>query len=232
MDSCNISIIEMSLPASWFSYFHVTKATRIGFSVQLFSKILSTRDKTGSQEITIEMKNSTDDMLTIYMNNENKEEKGKALVEKEFEMPLMEIDTDMLSIPEQEYDVEFAMASSEFAELIQQLRIFGDTLKIECNESYIQTHSVSIDKGGMQGKIDIERLRSFSIVEDETIKMAFSLTHLSNIVAFHKIAQQVEVHMKAESPIMISYPLLNFVTEGCANTYMRFYLAPKIDDSD
>jgi proliferating cell nuclear antigen len=235
MDSSHISVIELSLPKAWFTHYHIAKPTRIGFSVQLFSKILATRDKSGAQDISLEMKQSTDDKMSIYMrNNEAKEEKAKALVDKEFDMPLMELDTDMLSIPTQEYDAEFTLASSEFAELIQQLRIFGDTLTLECTETLINAHSISLDKGGMRGKIDIERLSSYAINEGETVKLSFSLTHLANIVAFHKIAQQVQVNVKANSPIMISYPLLlgtlNQEQEG--NTYMRFYLAPKMEDDD
>lgn len=236
MDSSHISVIELSLPKAWFSEYEVKKPTHIGFNVQLFSKILSTRNKAGLQDIVLEMKNSEQDAMSIYIRNRNPEEtKARALVDKEFEMPLMELDTDMLSIPEQEYDAEFELASSEFAELIQQLRLFGDTLSVECTETHISCDSVSIDKGRMRGKIDIERLQSYAINEGETIRMSYSLTHLHNIVAFQKISQRIQVCIKTDSPIMISYPLSREEDGGEEQenkTYMRFYLAPKIDDND
>jgi proliferating cell nuclear antigen PCNA len=238
MDNAHVSVLECVLHKSWFAAYHLQKPTTLSFDVVLFSKILSTRDRFLQQSIQMCVDTSSEDVLTISFNTDALEK--SVLINKQFEMPLIEIDGDILQIPEVDYSVEMALKSSDFTELIQQLRIFGDTLDMGCSETEITMNSVSYDKGKMKSRFDIDKLTAYSIVEGETVKTSFSLRYLNDICAFHKLSPIVELYISPEMPLRITYYLNGTVGGGGGGTtemeresaYMRFYLAPKITDGD
>jgi len=222
MDSSHVSVVEMVLPSTWFAEYVVSKATRVAFDVTLFAKILSTRDKVAKQDIVIGLE---EDIMTVTMYSDT-ERGSSVLVEKHFTLPLMEMDQDLLGIPETDYDAEFSLLSTDFAEWVGQLRLFGDQLNLKCSEEAIWMKSTSVEKGGMEAKIDIDKLVSYAINEGETVQLSYSLTYMAHIAAFHKLATHASLRVKTASPLLVEYDL------GEGGAYMRFYLAPKYNDDD
>lgn len=228
MDSSHVSVVECVLPSTWFQQYYILKRTQISVHVLLFSKVIAARDK--GQDLVLQMMTDSNDTLSICM--QQIDGPTHSICNKSFSIPLFELDTELLQIPETEYDAEFALSSTEFAELIQQLRIFGDTLDIACSETDIVFHSVSQDKGKMRCQIDIEKLNSYSIVENEIVKSSFSIKYLTHVCAFHKLSPNIDLRLKADMPIQLTYVLPNVTEVLCDNPYLRFYLAPKIGDDD
>ena len=68
------------------------------------------------------MDDVTDDKLRLDMTSDN-----PTIFDKRFELPLIDIDTEMMSIPEMEYQAEFSLPSNTFVTLIDQLKLFGET---------------------------------------------------------------------------------------------------------
>jgi proliferating cell nuclear antigen len=219
MDSARVSVFEYNLPSSWFDKYEHTNDTPIALGVNstLLFKILNTRDKI--QQITLVFDPENNDKLSISFTSEN-----KSVFDKHFELPLMDLEYELMSIPEMECDAEFSIPSANFANLVNQLKMFGDTVDIECSEEKIELMSLSDGLGKMSVNIDIEDLDSYSINEGETMKMSFSLTMLTNICAYHKVAKDMEIKLIKNFPMKIIYYL------GDENSKMTFYLAPKIND--
>lgn len=217
IDSGHVSILELNVPAVWFDTYEKTNTT-IGVNSVIFFKILSTRDK--SQSIEIQCDGDLDKLLIKFVSD------NKTIFDKTFEMPLVDLDAEMMSVPDMEYQAEFALPSTNFYNLINQLKMFGDSMDIECSEEKIILFSNSQDCGKMSAEISIDDLTSFSIEEGEQIKMSFSLMHLYCIAQFHKLAKEVELSFKHGYPVQIVYNL------GDSDTTLRFYLAPKISLDD
>ena len=217
IDSGHVSILELNVPAAWFDTYEKTNTT-IGVNSVIFFKILSTRDK--SQSIEIQCDGDLDKLLIKFVSD------NKTIFDKTFEMPLVDLDAEMMSVPDMEYQAEFALPSTNFYNLINQLKMFGDSMDIECSEEKIVLFSNSQDCGKMSAEISIDDLTSFSIAEGEQIKMSFSLMHLYCIAQFHKLAKEVELSFKHGYPVQIVYNL------GDSDTTLRFYLAPKISLDD
>jgi proliferating cell nuclear antigen len=59
----------------------------------------------------------------------------------EYEMKLMDIDTDTLGIPDTEYDCKVRMPSSEFARIVRELSQLGESVRIEVNKEGIRFNS-------------------------------------------------------------------------------------------
>lgn len=211
MDPSHVSVIEMVLPKSWFSEYSVEKPIRIGFDASIFSKILSTAKR---QPIQFDL---SEDHCTIII--------ADATIDKHFDMPLMELDQDILEIPPMEYDADWTVSSKDWAEWIKNLKMFSDHLEMNISEEAILLKSKSVERGGMTAKIDVEKLLAFSINEGEEIKMSFSLSYMYNISQFHELAKQVNFHILSGNPIQVVYDI-------GSDAVIRFFLAPKIADDD
>lgn len=56
----------------------------------------------------------------------------------EFEMKLMDIDQEHLGIPDTTYDAEIKMPSAEFARIVRDLTILGESVKIEVTKEGVK----------------------------------------------------------------------------------------------
>jgi len=224
MDNSRVSIIEIDLPSVWFDvYEHKEPSTiTLGINATLFFKILSSREKT--QMINIDYNETNSDKLFIHFTSENKVE-----FDKHFEIPLIDLDAEIMGIPETEHQAEFALPSSHFSSLINQLQMFGDTLDIECSEEKIMLCSNSQDNGKMYVEIKIDDLSTFIIDEGGSLKLSFSLQYLHNICLYNKLAKEIEVKLSDAYPLQIMYDLGG---EQGHNAKIKFYLAPKINDDE
>lgn len=226
MDNTRVSIFELKIPSGWFdSYCHkANSAISIGLSSSLLFKILNTRDKL--QSIAVSYDSDTDDKLSIQftcINGDKSKTDIKGVFDKHFEIPLIDLTEEHMSIPEMDFQAEIVLPSSIFASIIQQLKIFGETIDISCNEEKIMLCSNSIENGKMFVEIKIDDVEEFSINEGESLEISYSLNYLNNICLYHKISKNIHIQLCNDFPMRIYYDL----GEGAS---ILFYLAPKIND--
>jgi proliferating cell nuclear antigen len=221
MDTSRVSIFEIELSIDWFDVYEHTQASNIclGINTNILYKILNSRDKGQKMNIVY---NSTDtDRLFVHFTCENKE-----IFDKHFELPLMDIECDIIGIPEIDSQADLTINSSNFANIINQLQMFGDDLNIECSEEKISLCATSQETGKMTVDINIDDLDEFAINDGETISLSFGLKYLHNICMYSKLAKDIEIKLTRDYPMKITYSL------GNENSKMIFYLAPKINDND
>jgi proliferating cell nuclear antigen PCNA len=222
MDNSHVSIVELTIPSGWFDKYEFTESKSIGISAGIVGKILSLKDKTQILELEV-------DQDKLFINFLNKpigpdvENVSSSIFEKHFEVPLIDIDSQGMTIPEIEYQAEFSLSSSYFADIINQLKIFGDTMEIECSEESIILYSKTQENGKMSVDIKIENLTTFAIDEAAKLKLSYSLNYLHLMSAFHRLSKFVEVKLCNEYPLQIGYSLGQDAT-------LMLYLAPKVED--
>jgi|Laugresu1bdmlbdd_1035124.scaffolds.fasta_scaffold03442_2 proliferating cell nuclear antigen PCNA len=222
MDATRVSIFEVYLPAEWFcKYEHSGDSTvTIGVHSTMLFKILNTREK--NQSLNIKFNSNDDEKLYLHFNSED-----KTVFDKNFEMPLMDIENELMAIPESDSDAEFSISSANFANIVNQMKLFGDTIEINCSEEIVELLSISQEAGKMTVNIDIDELTSYSINEGEQLHLSFSLHILHNICQYNKISKEMEIHLKENFPLKLIYHLGNNVP----GAKLVFYLAPKIEDN-
>ena len=220
MDNAHVSVFELNIPKEWFDEFNceLKDGFVLGISCNIISKILNARDK--EQRIKFIYDNSNTDQLFVEFSTTNT---TKTIFDKKFELPLVDMDEEALQIPEIEYSAEFSLNSSVFASLINQLKTFAETVEISCSEESITLHSHSIDAGKMSVEIKNDDLTEFSIVEDETLNLSFSLHYLHSICLYQKISKEITIHLCDNYPLKIAYNLGDDAT-------ILFFLAPKMND--
>lgn len=216
MDHAHVSIFEINLPKSWFDVYNVENDVMIGINTNILFKVLHTREKSHSLKLCLE---ENGDRLEINLLSADSN-----VFDKNYEIPLVDIDSEIMGIPEMEYQAELSLPSMVFSTLIEQMKMFGETFNILCSEEKIEMNAESQDTGKMFVNVPIDDLTSYAIDEGENLNMSFSLNHLKNICLYSKISKEIEIYLKSEYPIKLVYLL------DSDDAKASFYLAPKIDD--
>lgn len=215
MDSSHVSIFEVKLHRDWFDKFDIKKTLTLGISCNIFPKILTTW--TSDHSIKLEM-DEGESSLNISFEKVD----GNSEYNKYFEIPLIDMDTEKLHIPDQEYTLDIEIDSKKFKKLIDELGMIGDTVDFVCNETEINATSKSIE-GSMTINIPFDDIDAYSIEENETLNLTFSLKYLRIIGQFYKASSSVCLYMTSGNPVQIKYTFDD-------HSYVRFYVAPSIED--
>jgi proliferating cell nuclear antigen len=237
MDNAHVSVVKLNIPAKWFSEYKCTKNVVLGININILHKILATKEK--NQILHIIYESEKDSLEIHFLNNIEKKEivkgkKGKKSEEvnsemksydKHFQIPLVDLESEEMSIPSIDYEFEFTLFSINFSNIVSQMKMFGDTMEFECSEEKITLFSNHSEFGKMSVVINVDDLTEFSINEGSIIKQSFALTYLNHICAFHRLAKEIEIKISKD------YPLYSFYNLG-DGANICFHLAPKINDDD
>jgi DNA polymerase III sliding clamp (beta) subunit (PCNA family) len=136
MDSSGVLLVSLVLRASAFSQFKCDRPTSLGVNVELLSEIL----KGCSPQDTLKIQWRAD-LDTVRFQCERGEDR---IVE--FDLKLMQVESDRMGIPERDYKVVAKLPSSEFQRICYDLQVFGDTMQIKASAEGI-TFSVQGDVG-------------------------------------------------------------------------------------
>merc|ERR1712139_318722 len=146
----------------------------------------------------------------------------------DFDLKLMQIESEHMEIPEQHYKVVARLPSGEFQKICKDLKEFGETMQIKASKEGI-TFSVQGDLGA--GNVMLKPRESEKPEEKvtltvlEPVNATFALRYLVNFAKAAPLCGTVELGLGPDAPLLVKYNL-----ETGDNGYMQFYLAPKIDD--
>ena len=218
MDGSQIGLFELALTKAWFKKYTVTQSVTLGVNCELLFKMLNCIEKT--QDIILQFSNDGDDIKIILKSEE------KGIFDKQFCLPLIDIDVDLMHIPPTEYSVDLKVQALIFDKIINQLSIFAGTVKVICSEIKVllqTTKDSAIEQGDMNVKIGYEDMLEYAIEEDLVLELTFSLSYLTWMLQFSRLTTELYVHFKKELPMKIRYELDD-------ESFIQFFLAPQYDD--
>jgi proliferating cell nuclear antigen len=121
MDSSHVSLCALSMKSEGFDHYRCDRNLALGINTPNLSKILKCA---GNDDIiTLKSEEETD---TLTLNFESPSQDRIS----EFELKLMDIESEQLGIPETEYKCNVRLPSSEFQRIIRDLGVLGDTCKL------------------------------------------------------------------------------------------------------
>ena len=142
-------------------------------------------------------------------------------------MPLVDIDSAVLEIPETDYSADIEIISNEFRELISQLSIFGSEITFNCCDEIKITGTG--EYGVMNALISENDITMYQIEEDTELNLTFSGKYLQEMCSFSKVNSSINLHFSNDTPMKMQYNIDEEDEEESLN-YIRFFLAPKIQD--
>jgi len=219
MDSSHVALVSLLLRESAFSEFKCDRVTSLGMNVDSLGKIFKMCGPNDS--LKLRWQNEAD---TVNFQCESGDDDRIA----DFDLKLMQIESEHMEIPDQQYKVVAKMPSSEFLKICRDLKEFGETMSIQASKEGIR-FSVQGDVG--TGNVVLKPRDSekpeerVALTVHESVTATFALRYLVTFAKAAPLCSTVELGLGPDSPLSVKYEL-----ENADNGYMQFYLAPKIDE--
>ena len=221
MDTAHVALVSMTLNANSFDKFSCTSAKTLGVNLGAILKIIKCGD--ANDVLTLE---TTEDNSGLKFKFENTETDRYI----EFQMSLLDLDSEHLSIPDQEPEASVELSCSEFQKVCKDLSQFGDTVKISVDKKtvtfavtgsntdahYTYSQFESAGKGGSQVTITCE----------EKIEQSFALRYLNFFTKAAPLSENVKLCLANDRPFLVRFDL-----EDEAGS-IKYYLAPKVDEDE
>ncbi|KAF1354970.1 proliferating cell nuclear antigen, N-terminal domain-containing protein [Delphinella strobiligena] len=220
MDNSHVALVSMMLKSESFSPFRCDRNIALGINLTSLQKVL--RAAQPNDILTLKAEDSPDVVNIVFESSDSDRI-------SEYDIKLMDIDQEHLGIPETEYAASIEMPAAEFQRICRDLSALSESVAIECTKE-----GVSFKCNGDIGSGSVT-LRQHSNVEKpdqdveitmgEPVALTFSLKYLVNFCKASGLSDRVKLCLSDEVPLLVEYALSN-------NSYLRFYLAPKIGDEE
>jgi len=216
MDPSHACLVEVNIQSAWFDEYKGQNEV-LGVNCELLFKVIDCWKE--GQIITVETRN--EEKLLIDFD-------GGDSISKSFSMPLVDLETEVMDIPDKEYSVDMALKSTEFKEIISELTIFNKELTVKCTEESILLEADG-DAGKMQAIIKESDIEEYCVEEDCDLDISFAISYINQMCAFCKLNEVVYIHTSLDTPLKMHYSLDDEGSED-SSSYVRFYVAPIIPD--
>ncbi|CAK0785120.1 hypothetical protein CVIRNUC_008326 [Coccomyxa viridis] len=220
MDSSHVSLIHMQLRSDGFEHFRCDRNLSMGVSLNNMAKILKCM---GNDDILTMKAEDQGDSVTFMFEAASQERIS------DFELKLMDIDSEQLGIPDTEYAATIKMPSTEFARICKDLSTIGDTVLIGVTKDGVR-FSTQGDIGSanvtLRQHTNADRPEDNVVIDmQEPVALTFALRYLNSFAKATPLASQVLVSMSKELPVVVKYQMGDI-------GHISYYLAPKIEDDE
>lgn len=235
MDNSHVALVSMMLKSESFSPFRCDRNIALGINLGSLQKVL--RAAQSSDILTLKAEDAPDVVNLVF-------ESANSDRISEYDIKLMDIDQEHLGIPETEYGATISIPSTEFQRICRDLSAISESGKppydrappvretnevdivgIECTKEGVKFASQGdIGSGAvtLRSHTDVEKPdNNVEIDLSEPVALTFSLKYLVNFCKATGLSSQVKLCLSSEVPLLVEYALSN-------NSYLRFYLAPKV----
>ena len=209
LDTARVTLVHLVMPAENFEEYHCEGEHTAGLNVSNTYKLL----KSVTNADTLSM--SIDDSYLLHIHIENAAKKSST----SFDFKLLDINDDMLSVPEIEMNVlttipsvDFQRVTRDMNNLAQDIRITRkkNTLELECEGDFANQKTVieCVEPG-----------------KDKALGNVFSLKYINMFTRATSLCSSVQLMQHDDDdnmPIVFRYTVANLGE-------LKFYLAPKAE---
>ncbi|KAH9626607.1 hypothetical protein KSS87_005458 [Heliosperma pusillum] len=220
MDSSHVALVALLLRAEGFEHYRCDRNISMGMNLVNMAKMLKCA---GNDDIITLKADDGSDTITFMFESPNQDKIS------DFEMKLMDIDSEHLGIPEAEYHAIVRMPSAEFAKICRDLSSFGDTVVISVSKEGVK-FSTSGDTGVgnivLKQNTTVDKPEEATIIEmNEPVSLTFALRYMNSFTKATPLSNTVTISLSSELPVVVEYKIAEM-------GYIRFYLAPKIEEDE
>ncbi len=212
MDGSHVALIHLFLESRNFEEYYCEHPITIGVCMGSFFKLvksISNTDTVGffildthQHELGITIENSDKNQIT------------------QFNLKLLDIDYEEISIPEVDIDSIITMPSNDFQRMCRDMSNLNDTLEITSERKSL-TMSCNGDFASQKTVIgEANHGMYFNKSTDEKISGRFSLKYINLFTKSTNLCNIIELHLKNNYPLIMKYNVANLGE-------IRFCLAPK-----
>lgn len=220
MDNSHVSLVSLTLRSDGFDKFRCDRNISMGMNLGSMAKILKCANN--DDTVTVKAQDNAD-TVTFMFESPNHEKVS------DYEMKLMNLDQEHLGIPETDYSCVVRMPSMEFARICRDLAQFSESMLICCTKEGVK-FSASGDVGSANVKLaqtsSVDKEEEAVVIEmQEPVTLTFACRYLNAFTKATPLSGQVQLSMSADVPLVVEYRIQEL-------GYIRYYLAPKIEDDE
>ena len=221
MDTSHVSLVTLGLKSEGFDPYRCDRAVTLGLNIASVSKII----KCLANDDTVTMKANDDaDTISFMFENDKKERIS------EYEMKLMDINTEALGIPDTPATATVKMPSGEFQRIVRDLAVMGDSITITVTKEGVK-FSTEGELG--TGNITIRQTQSADAKDDdkividldEPVSLTFPTRYFMHYTKATSLSPTVLLSLMPENPMSLTYMIGEMGS-------IRYFLAPKIDEGE
>ncbi|KAH8353260.1 hypothetical protein KR084_009885 [Drosophila pseudotakahashii] len=215
MDNSHVSLVALSLQSDCFEKFRCDRNVSLGLDLRSLAKVL----KCANSDDTVTIKAiDKPDKIQLSFESDGKERTA------DYELKLLNLDQDHLGIPDTDYCCTVQLPSMEFARICRDMSMFSESLTIACSKQGIK-FSANGDLGSANIQLSEGTKMDVSIDVKDPLTQTFAGRYLNTFTKATPLSDRVKICLAAEVPLLVEYPIEDF-------GYIRYYLAPKVDDPD
>lgn len=215
MDNSHVSLVAMSLQHDYFEKYRCDRNVSLGLDLKSLAKVL--KCASGDDAVTISAADKPD-KVQLSFESLNKERTA------DYELRLLNLEQEHLGIPETDYACVVHLPSTEFARICRDLSAFSESVVIACNKDGIK-FSGNGEMGSVNIKLSETAKGDVSLQVEEPVTLTFAGRYLTTFTRATPLAEKVKIGMAADVPLLVEYPIEDY-------GYIRYYLAPKVDEAD
>lgn len=219
MDSSHVALVHLLLDFNGFLKYQCERSSLMGISMTALSKVLKIVDN--NDQVTFRHEEDSDILVISTMNPDT----SKMC---EYQLKLMEIESDTLGIPDMEYRNKVSLPSAEFAKICRDMGVFGDTVTVtvdrqgikftaagDIGEGYAFIRAGAGSKAAKKGSakeevkeevkgeiVKGEKVKSEQVEDDEDVPLASAIKKTNG--------PEAGVIIDVEEPISLSFALRFF----------------------
>ncbi|KAA1478803.1 proliferating cell nuclear antigen [Dentipellis sp. KUC8613] len=129
MDNSHVALVSVLLQATGFRRYRCDRPLPLGVNLGSLTKVL----KCAKDDDICTLKATDDgDVLSLTYEARNADRIA------EYDMKLMDIDSDTLGIPDTDYEARVTMPASEFSRIVRDLSLLGESVRIEVSKEGVR----------------------------------------------------------------------------------------------
>ncbi len=205
IDPANVAMMLFNLPSTAFSQLEVEKEEVLGVSLDSLKAVLR-RVKSGS-------------VLTITKHENELKLQIQDKIKREFNLALIEIDSEEKEIPNLSFTSKVEMTSLDFAEAIEDCGVVADSCSFISAPDKFQ-----IKAKGSLNSFSSEFSSDEINLEAEEASSKYSLEYLQKMVKATKLTDKIHINFSTDYPLRLEFitPILQ----------LSFILAPRVESED
>ncbi|KAH8305516.1 hypothetical protein KR018_002330 [Drosophila ironensis] len=215
MDNSHVSLVALSLQSECFEKFRCDRNVSLGLDLKSLAKVLKCANS--DDAVTLSASDKPDKMLLSF-ESDSKERTA------DYELRLLNLEEDHLGIPETDYSCTVQMPSAEFARICRDMSMFSESVTLACSKQGIK-FSADGDLGTANIKLTEGAKGDVSIDVSDPLTQTFAGRYLNTFTKATPLADRVKLCLSAEVPLLVEYAIEDY-------GYIRYYLAPKVDEAD
>lgn len=220
MDTCHICMYELRLDKSWFDAYELDdgKQCILNINARSFYNILNTKNiKNNSDSFRLSFTDKSDFITLDFKSNTS--------FDSNFKLPLIDIENEYLNVTDFNYNLNFTCESTLMNDIVEQLCLFSDKLKIQIDQKKLSFISKSENNGSNMIQLQKDKCQIFTLNTKSSFECDFNLSYIKRMV--HPFTKYIEFSIDENYPLRLRYALSS---EDSTQHFLQFFLAPTIQD--